>query len=261
MAKRAFTWLAAAALFTGWGFAGSQAQLLPHQASHKHSVEVNYCMNEDAVKIADLSQAQPGDFVVYGKYDLNQPGKKEPLEWLVLERWNDRLLLVTRYCIDSHTFHDGVADRVWANSSLRDWMNSDFIDKTFTKEECQNIMTTSVRTEKNVRQGSEGGPNCSDKLFALSMEEMYKYFDSNAERQCRCVGVACEHGVRVSSAKKTKGACCWWLRNKGYGKFNAACVEPDGYVNDFGEGVGYADVGARPAMWLRVPTNVAPKGR
>ena len=73
---------------------------------------------------ADALDSAPAEEVyTFGNYE--QGGGQAPIEWIVLDRQEDRLLLLSKYTLDSKPFHE-VEDRdvTWADCTLRSWLKA-----------------------------------------------------------------------------------------------------------------------------------------
>lgn len=77
------------------------------------------------------------DTVYLGKYPLEPDGEPKPIPWLVIGRKNDRLLLVSKYCLHWLPYSEHRAG-CWKYSSLRLFLR-DFCRRAFTKAEKQRI--------------------------------------------------------------------------------------------------------------------------
>jgi len=55
-----------------------------------------------------LSKAVVGDYITFGAYeqDYNTSNGKEAIEWLVLEKKNNRLLVISRYALDCKRYNE-----------------------------------------------------------------------------------------------------------------------------------------------------------
>ena len=116
-------------------------------------------------------------------------------------------------------------------SSLRRWLNQEFIQKCFSFEERIRIINTRVENRRNRKWESDGGPGTVDKVFILDIEEVQKYFPEDKDRET---------------------GKWWWLRNPGSGLLSVACVYEDGTIYDYGINNNYTEGGVRPAMWVRI---------
>lgn len=139
-------------------------------------LEIEY-VNQELEKI---SEAEVGDIVIFGKYeqdgyDSNGP---EPIEWEVLSKEGNRVLLVSRYVLDSIPYEDSDESyTTWENCSLREWLNNDFQYMAFSVYECSKIPTSTIFT--NTYDGSV--VETQDCVFILGLEDLKKYYNLNSE--------------------------------------------------------------------------------
>ena len=151
----------------------------------------------------------------------------------------------------------------WEECGLRQYLNGEFYDTTFSPAEKERIVTTKLKNDNNPWYGIEGGSNTKDKVFLLSLDEVLQYLGRSPE-------VAKENwqndivindqfnGARL--AKTADGtASRWWLRSPG-GNFYcgtdyiilAATVTDKGGLGIQGEYVSNEYGGGRPALWLKL---------
>ena len=86
-----------------------------------------------------------GEHVMYGSY------QGEPVEWRVLDKKDGEILLLSEYGLDILPFDDsGSGSIIWENSSIRNWLNNEFYNSTFSKEEQENILVDllGVKTQR-----------------------------------------------------------------------------------------------------------------
>lgn len=105
-----------------------------------------------------------GDIIKFGRYeqDGNEENGKEEIEWEVLSVEADRILLLSKYALDSKQYHFEKTSVTWENCSLRKWLNNDFKNIAFSSEEQKEIMCVTVVNEDNAYYGTEGGNNTQD---------------------------------------------------------------------------------------------------
>lgn len=199
----------------------------------------------------NFESAEIGSYVSFGAYeqDNNTENGKEKIEWLVLDKTDSRLLVISRYALEAQPYHTNPAEKnvTWETCSLRGWLNYGFIDEAFTDGEKAKICTTKVSGANNPHRGTSGGNSTEDKLFLLSMAEVEeKYFGSQALKACAPTACVAEKGCIVTD----KGNGLWWLRTPGETNAHAAFVNDEGYVYGDGAAVGQVDYLVRPAMWI-----------
>ena len=210
---------------------------------------------------ANVSDAQVGSYVYFGSYeqDNNTINGSEGIEWLVLSREDDRMLIISRYALDCQYYNtDSDSEGItWETCSLRKWLNESFMYEAFTSEEQEMILSTTLPADKNPKYDDipPGNPT-EDKVSLLSIAEAEKYFSSDDTRTCQGTKYCYAQG-----ANDDNGNCWWWLRSPGgTSAHRAADVSPDGSIDlqgtiyDF-NGYGAEDdgyVAVRPALWITI---------
>lgn len=203
-----------------------------------------------------LTKAAVGDVVFFGSYEQDNEisNGKEDVEWLVLAKEDNRLLVISQYALDCQRYNTEYANVTWENCTLRKWLNEDFLNSAFSDGEKAMIPTLTVSADKNPDFSTEPGNATQDKVFLLSITEANRYFKTDEERMCVPTAYAKAHGAYTRSNYTKGGAatCWWWLRSPGYYQHGAAYVHRGGSVNSYGLDVdsGYGCV--RPAMWIEL---------
>ncbi len=197
---------------------------------HSFGVRPAMWISPEPIPKAPSKNTQVGDHVLFGSYeqDNDTSNGKEPIEWLVLDKKDGRILVISRYVLDYRHYHN-IAGATWEKCSLRKWLNDDFLNKAFSANERSLIRSTTIKTE-----GSK------DKVFLLSTEEAEQYFDSNKARQCEATVYA-----------RTQGSgTWWWLRSPGsFSRFAASVFSGGIFYN--GDDVRNGS-GVRPALWINL---------
>ena len=196
-----------------------------------------------------LAKAIPGDTVSFGKYeqDYDTSNGKEDIEWLVLDKKDDAVLVISKHVLEDKSF--GRNDDTWETCSLRKWLNADFINDAFSTAEQSKIQSTQVAADKNAYYRSvDPGSATMDKVFLLSGSEAGKYFTSDESRKADL----------YSSVSNDYRYDSWWLRTPGaaigtdgktYKRYGAIYVGSIGAISLSGNSGG-ATNGVRPAMWI-----------
>ncbi len=214
----------------------------------------------------EIRQADVGSIVTFGRYeqDGNPDNGQEKIEWIVLDVQKERSLLLSRYCLDTKSYHAKGKNITWKDSTLRKWLNSDFLNTAFVPEEQEIIAVTAVDNSR--KQGwqkwkkTKGGKNTKDRVFLLSCAEADRYLDvafngpinlnSCAEPTPYAVekGAYCE-ALREANSPDTRYAW-WWLRSPGYVQNAAAGVGGSGTLLD--SSVSWEEACVRPALWVKL---------
>ena len=81
--------------------------------------------------------------------NYEQGNGQVPIEWIVLDRQEERALLLSKCALDAKPFHE-VEDRTvtWAECTLRAWLNGDFYNSAFSDEERARIVQVTNTTAK-----------------------------------------------------------------------------------------------------------------
>ena len=195
-----------------------------------------------------------GDIIKFGNYYKNDDKTKEPLEWRVLEVSNDKALLITKDAIDCKRYNE-LEDITWEECSLRHWLNNEFINQAFSKEEQNEIILTNISNPNNAKQGTNGGNNTQDKIFLLSIDEAQKYFKDDKDRECKPTNYAKQQGAWIEDEDDEEeyvGNCYWWLRSPGHSQCSATFVYYYGNVDDSGYSVHDNNCAVRPALFINL---------
>lgn len=186
------------------------------------------------------SNVRKGQTITYGNYFFTKNGEKKPIEWVAVDSsftTDNRkcITLVSKYAIDVHEFgcikllaneinkKRGHMDRIYigynideaenndkvynyAKSSLREWLNSIFIDEAFDKIEKANI--TKYNTKSYSGKNNNIFYNIEDLVNILSLNE----FDmlKRKYRKAKLTPFANQKG-----AYKKFGKAYYWLSNTG----------------------------------------------
>ena len=188
-------------------------------------------------KSDDSEEKQPeGEYVTFGVYeqDNNPDNGKEDIEWLVLEKENGEMLLISKYILDANQvekFYD-----VWEERPLRSWLNNEFYNEAFSEDEMSKIVKARVENPDNEGYDVAGGAT-EEYVFLLSVNEAKRYFgeeDSvygNSRLTTRATEYAIDRGVTVNTFGGVgKGNSAWDLRSNGYHDGYVAWVSDTGMI-------------------------------
>ena len=232
------------------------AYMLLDGLSYKDSAEKLLSIKPQYYKFL-LKNSKVGDIVYFGTYeqDNDTTNGKEDIEWLVLAKEKNRVLVISDKALDCQPYNSSYTEEVtWEKCSIRKWLNNDFINAAFTAEERAKIPTVMVSTDKNPEYDTDPGNATKDRVFLLSIVEVEKYFPSNEARKCVPTEYAISNGAYTSDSytKGGKATCWWWLRSPGYNRFDAASVNMYGNVDEEGSHVNNDTYAVRPAMWISI---------
>ena len=201
-----------------------------------------------------MREVKPGDHITFGHYeqDNNLKNGKEEIEWIVLDRKENQLLVISKYGLDAKAYHTESTDVTWETCDLRGWLNDTFYQEAFSEEERQQIEKTNVINEDNKYWGTDAGTDTTDNVFLLHIAEAEDLFADNDARICYPTAHAKAHGAWASD---TTGSCWWLLRSPGFSNSLAACVFSDGAVSSIGGNVERNGGCVRPSLWISLDKN------
>ena len=189
---------------------------------------------------------EAGDKIMFGTYPQSADGTAEPLEWLVLEVDSQTALIITDKIIDGMDY-SAKSPCWWESSDLRAWMNKDFVDTAFTSSERDALVRFSVSD----LDGSGNSTTTTDLFFALSNDQLEKYFKTDTDRKADATAYARSKGIHYDAEQK---AGWWWGRSQSdmYSLFKDVFthIETDGSVYVRGASAsrkGKDNIGVRPA--------------
>lgn len=197
-----------------------------------------------------LAKATVGSYITFGTYeqDNNTSNGKEDIEWLVLGKENNHLLVISRYALDCKPYNKEYTSVTWETCTLRKWLNNDFLNAAFSSTEKNMIPTVTVSADKNPDYSTSPGNATQDKVFLLSIPEVNKYFASDSARKCKPTAYAKKQEVYTGSSV----FCWWWLRSPCLYQNSAAFVYSDGDVFEYGRAVIGGGIAVRPALWVNL---------
>ena len=200
--------------------------------------------------------AKVGDYFTFGSYeqDNDTTNGKENIEWLVLDKQDDKILIISKYALDSVPYNEEYESTTWKKCTLRKWLNETFYKAAFNSSEQGMIKSTTVTADVNPEYSTYPGNDTTDKVFLLSINEANKYFSSDDARMCVPTDYAIAQGAYTSDSNTVDGkaTCWWWLRSPGRISSRAADVRSDGGVICSGYDVNYDSFCVRPALWIEI---------
>ncbi len=237
-----------------------EAYLALHGMHYRDSSDLIYDIAKDRLKGAEI-----GSVVLFGAYPQGRitDERKDPVEWIVLDKDGSRLLLISKYALDSLPYmrydYDSTSTNVsWQTSLLREWLNSEFLGIAFDNAEIRMLQRTMTHDEMS-------GMLITDRVFLLNIDEARTYFPTDESRRCLATQYALGYGAYRSSIGET---CLWWLRTPAdkakIAEFLAdeatervyfvipriACVNTDGEIIEVGHEILNRGYAVRPAMWI-----------
>ena len=189
-----------------------------------------------------------GETIEFGNYPQDKDGTEKPIEWIVMKKEGNQVLLLSKYVLDAKPYNEEFEKVTWETSDIRKWLNNEFYTTAFNKTEKAKIQASLIKNEDNSEYGTSGGNDTEDKVFLLSEKEAETLFSDEEERIAKATEYAEKSGVYVNEEK----AAYWWLRSPGDSGDDAAEVIYSGWVYRDGDSVYDNSGGVRPALHLNL---------
>lgn len=194
-----------------------------------------------------------GDIISFGSYEQNNnlSDGPEPIEWRVLERIGDEVLLLSVNCLDCRTYNDVPFEPVtWETSAIRAWLGEEFYKSAFTDEEKQEIVLAENVNADQSEAGTEGGSDTQDYVFLLSAQEAGIYMGNEIDQEYVGKAAPTTYAIEQGAHIDASGMAEWWLRSPGAYEYTAQFVETSGVPYTAGA---YVDISyaVRPAIWVK----------
>ena len=147
-------------------------------------------------------QIEVGDIIEFGSYEQDNKisNGKEPIEWIVLENEDNHALLISLNCLDYKSYNTDNVEIIWETSSLREWLNNDFVKEAFLYGERKRILTQTIENPglyagvdengcwivtnsgeyvEDILYQTEDSNATEDKVYLLSADEVILYLGSD----------------------------------------------------------------------------------
>lgn len=216
------------------------------QVYDNSSNEPNMIVSQKESEIIQQRQYENGKIIQFGYFGPKNSLQK--IDWIVLDSQGDKTLLLSRYALCTMPFCSQSGKNGWKYSRARQWLNSQFFDNSFSKEEKSIIISTQIHTNANRDDETE------DYIFLLDREEYLvygseKYLGDNTKLMMRCLPTPFPE-VKWGQVYANVPYCRWWLRGPCEDKTKGSIVSYFGNV--LYEKIYQPGVGVRPAMWINL---------
>lgn len=167
--------------------------------------------------------------VLFGNYYQTDAAQKEPIEWIVIEKTDTYATLISAKILSEKAFNDNHVDWwTWENSTLKNWLNTEFLDEAFSDSEKQELIP------------DDNG--CL--VFILTCLEASRLM-TEEQRAAKMTEYAYSKGIFRND--------CWWVCSRGYSASDTIFVKSDGYLNgDAYDQFSTLGCGVRPCVRIRL---------
>lgn len=223
-------------------------------ANDGSGVKQNYSVHVSDVYVSKENETiSVGDIISFGNYD------QMPIEWVVLERKDNTLILISKDILAFKPFHDKPGGSYWPKSSIRKWLNSDFFTSAFKNDEQKAIKTVNHKSTIE----SDDGPRTlqsNDRVFLLDRSEAKRYFslydylgNITSDYEYADVTVKFRDAAATYSANRSKSwhylSYPWWLRTSvSWENFTSYINAGMRYFETHYQTCDNTDCGIRPAI-------------
>jgi len=191
------------------------------------------CLGQNLKSV--LSNETIGSTIKFGFYeqDNDVSNGAEPIEWIVLEVDDGKVLVISKYILGKESFNEDYesTETTWSKSTIRVWLNDSFYNEAFGEGHQQLIIRS---------------PEKNEKIYLLSEYEALKYFKDDNTRKCM--------ETPASNYDHKYDNHSWWLRTtsgrKAYGSDESNLVEFVRYDGSIDYGHPSRTDGVRPVMWI-----------
>lgn len=173
----------------------------------------------------------------------------KPIKWRVLKKQEGEVFLIADAVLTKKPYNEKRKSVTWENSTLRTWLNKNFMNLAFSEEEQTAINQTEMKNRDNLKLGTKGGNKTFDKIFLLSQSQVYG--TTTAEEYGFVKDSTCKDEARKGK-NITGEKISWWLRSPGKAGDYAACVSYDGWIHHDGCNVSCQNDGIRPVLHLNL---------
>ena len=220
------------------------------------------CFLTNPLRKKELPKA--GDIITFGTYEQDNVTENgaEPIEWIVVDVFDGKATLLSKYGLDAKPFHaDGTKGIYWEDCSLRSWLNSEFFETAFAEKEREQIVSTRLDNHGNASYNVKDGAITEDMVYLISIDELYEIFRPEAglnESDYRnkagittATAYAKAQGAWEGKTEDGSPASPWLLRTLGVNYASVCRVDTDGELshevsNDYG------GCAIRPAMRINL---------
>lgn len=216
-------------------------------------------------KTRKIKTANIGSSVMFGNYeqDNDTANGKEEIEWIVIGKENNKVLLISKYALDCRNYSSRDVNGnyyverygvTWEKSDLREWLNNEFFAAAFSSSESKLISSTLLTNNNSPIDGTRAGPNTTDRVFVLSTKEADKYLLSDSLSATR----ATEYAIAKGAYKNTSTAAYnkntrYWLRTPGQtwdNTYSISAIFMD-VSGSYGSGIATSTAGVTNRMAVR----------
>lgn len=173
----------------------------------------------------------------------------DPIKWRVLNVINEKVYLLADKILDTQKFDTESKEVTWKDSTIRNWLNTDFLECAFSEKEKNTIRVSNISTKDEVTK---------DKIYLLSSDgvakSVYGFANDKAIQDVGRLATGTTYakamGLFIDFGEEYEydGISAWWLRSMGYDLERTARVFYNGLIDSYGNFHDHNNNGIRPAL-------------
>lgn len=194
-------------------------------------------LKRDGTEVTSADSLNLYDVVTYGQYPQGANGQSADIEWIVVGfDGENRVKLLSRYCLDTCPFNSDVPKVSWTSTTLYSWLNTAFKAAAFSSEEQERVSYISIPTVQEARDLPLSWRRCFSTPYAISQ----------GADPVSCIWWLSDQGKRIERTDKDG--------DKHY-YFCASVVNGRGEIMPGGYQANYAGKAVRPLIILDLNTD------
>ena len=165
--------------------------------------------NQRYAEALHFQNLQAGDVIKFGEYeqDNNFENGKEAIDWIVLDVQDNQAIVISKFCLDAKRYsEEGFAE--WDKSSLREWLNSEFINLAF-EESLRSCIAQSLVQNKINDDGTEEA--VFDSVFIINRNGFNTYLAKEGDVYATQYALAAKSAY--TGQVENDQSVDWWLRD------------------------------------------------
>ena len=179
----------------------------------------------------------------------------EKITWQIMKNDQNGILLLADKAIETAPYNDEYADIGWDGSTLRKFLNNDFLNMAFSEDEKNAMQTINVIPVKNPDYGVVTGAYVDDFVTIPSIDDLvdgiYSIKEGRKDESVTRSSTATEYACAKGTHLDTTGKCKWWTRTCGVKENMGSFVGPVGIISCDGYYVNGDEIGVKPMIYIK----------
>ena len=179
----------------------SQLQAFDEHKLSQRIIKLN--LEKKRIQNEATSRFEENPYIGFGTYPYERNGEKAPIEWIIIDISQGVCSIISRYCLDVKPYHKGKSQAQWDDSTIRKWLNQDFLNDAFSVEEQELIIPA---------ENSYSSARAMDKVYLLSKEQAESWLTYIKQRKTYLTPYAAQNGESSKDGDPGESSMqTWWL--------------------------------------------------